>query len=403
MTPEGPGCRLMVCPLFETVEDQRKSAAIMDAFLSCDVTRNSIGLRGKHTPVPVMLGYSDSAKGAGLFASHWRLHVAQYDLADVAAKHNVRLQFFHGRGGTTSRGAGPTHRFLDSLSMGSFSGAIRVTEQGETISQKYGNVSTAVYNLELLVAGATATLIKHRQPYEKNQDRIAAADRLSDYSAEAYTALVSADGFLAFWSEATPIDALEQSFIGSRPSRRTGSRTLDDLRAIPWVFSWLQARYYLPAWYGLGAGLEKLQNEDPTAFGLLQESVRDWPFMRYVLYNAETALASANLEIMNEYAALVGNTETRERFYGIVAAEYERTERMINHVFQAPRSERRPRMVKTLAMRDEALRRLHRRQIHLLKEWRALRNAGNTPAADTLYPTVLLSINAIASGERTTG
>ncbi|MBI2426000.1 MAG: phosphoenolpyruvate carboxylase [Candidatus Hydrogenedentes bacterium] len=404
MSLEGSICLLPVVPLFETIEDLQRSAGIIDEFLAHPIAIRSLKAHNAADPVQqVMVGYSDSNKGAGIFASHWYLHRAQDALSTVARKHGVRLQFFHGRGGTFSRGAGPTHRFMESLAHGSFSGSLRMTEQGETIAQKYGNPRTALYNLELLVAGATVTALKHQLPKEIDQEMLGLGERLSNYSSEAYKDLLESDGFIQFWAEATPIDALEQSFIGSRPSRRTGKRNLNDLRAIPWVFSWIQARYYLTGWYGIGTALERLLLEDPKAFALLQSRVKDWPFMRYVIYNAETSLASADLGLMREYAALVTDPGIRETYYNRIAGEYRRVEETINRLFGAPRLERRPRMEKTLAMREDGLLFLHRRQIALLREWRMLRNEGNETEANAMVPSLLLCINAIASGERTTG
>jgi phosphoenolpyruvate carboxylase len=401
-TEHGIACVLPVVPLFETAEDLQRSPRIMAAFLDHPITRASLAAH----PAPmqqVMLGYSDSNKSSGLFASHWQLHMAQYYLSDAAKARGVRLQLFHGRGGTNSRGAGPTHRFMDSLANNSLTGSLRITEQGETIAQKYGNAPTAAYNLELLLAGTAATTLRHTIPYEKNPRRIALGDRLSELSEKAYRDLVGQEGFITFWSETTPIDALEQSFIGSRPSRRTGRRTLEDLRAIPWVFSWVQARYYVPAWYGLGTALEQLEQEDPESFGFVCESAQIWPFLRYVLYNAETSIASADLEIMHDYAMLVQDATIRDTFFGIIAEEYRRTETMINRCFGAPRAARRPRMQATLALRESGLRILHHRQIALLRQWRQLRAHGDDARAAQMLPSLLLSINAIASGERTTG
>lgn len=401
-TEHGTACLLPVVPLFETAEDLQRSPRIMADFLDHPITRASLAMRGGAAQ-QVMLGYSDSNKASGLFASHWNLHMAQYFLSDAAKERGVDLQFFHGRGGTNSRGAGPTHRFMDSLANNSLSGSLRITEQGESIAQKYGSPPTAAYNLELLLAGTAATTLRHTVPYERNPRRIALGDRLSDLSEAAYRELVGMDGFLAFWAEATPIDALEHSYIGSRPARRTGRRTLEDLRAIPWVFSWLQSRYYLPAWYGLGSALERLAAEDAAAFDFVRESAQEWPFMRYVLYNAETSLASADLEIMRDYAGLVQDAAVRNRFYQIISDEYRRTESQIDQIFGAPRAQRRPRMQATLDLRGAALRTLHRRQIALLRSWRAHRANGDETAANAMLPSLLLSINAIASGERTTG
>ena len=226
---------------------------------------------------------------------------------------------------------------------------------------------------------------------------------LSDLSQKAYDDLLNADGFMAFFGQATPIDVLEQSNIGSRPSRRTGSRTLDDLRAIPWVFSWNQSRYYLPGWYGTGTALAALQRDDSAAFDKLAAEVGGYPFLKYVLTNVETNIASADADLMRAYGSLVQDAAVRDRFVGRVLEEYERTERMLNTIFGgAPLAERRPRMVRTLKQRDARLRVLHNQQIDLLGRWRPLRK-GDPSAADVLLPQLLLNVNAIASGLRTTG
>lgn len=401
-TADGVVCLVPVVPLFETGEDLKAGPEISRRFLDHPITKATLAARPDHKQ-QVMLGYSDSNKSSGLFASHWRLHMAQYFLSELTRERGVRLELFHGRGGTNSRGAGPTHRFMEALANNSLSGSMRLTEQGETIAQKYGNPPTAAYNLELLLAATAATTLRHKKPYERNTRRVDLGERIADYSEAAYRALLEEEGFIPFWSETTPIDALEESFIGSRPSRRTGKRNLEDLRAIPWVFSWVQARYYLPAWYGLGHALQRLAREDSNSFDFVCESARTWPFMRYVLSNAETSLSSADTGLMYEYAELVGNVDLRDRFYAIIAGEHRNTQSMINQIFGAPRSVRRPRMEATLALRERGLRVLHMRQIALLKEWRALRAAGEEHRAALIFPSLLLSINAIASGLRTTG
>ncbi|MBI1319295.1 MAG: phosphoenolpyruvate carboxylase [Candidatus Hydrogenedens sp.] len=397
-------CRIGVVPLFETIDDLRGSARIMKDFIAHPVTQRSLALQAQTPPVQqVMLGYSDSNKDSGPMASQWELHQAQKALAALAREANVRVEFFHGRGGTTSRGAGPTHRFLEALPRGSLMGSFRLTEQGETISQKYANPVTGAYNLEYLLAGVTSAKLHHDQLREENAPLVALGTRLSAWSAEAYKALLVTPGFLAFWAQATPIDALEQSFIGSRPSRRTGRRSLEDLRAIPWVFSWSQARYYLPAWYGVGSAIERIEAESPEEYALLKSSITEWPFLRNVIYNVETSQVSASKDLMWEYASLVDDEAIRESVYGVIIAEWERCESAIDRLFGRPRAERRPRMMKTLAMRDRGLRHLHHRQIGLLRQWRAAVAAEDTQRAAAFLPSILLSINAIASGLRTTG
>lgn len=412
-TPEGLVCTIPVVPLFETLDDLEKSATLIDAFLSHPVTKRSLIYhqtdRTKVLSLPhskpiqqVMIGYSDSNKDCGILSSQWALNEAQSAIARVGEDHGVKIRFFHGRGGTISRGAGPTHRFLGALPHGSIQGDVRLTEQGETIAQKYSNLVTATYNLELLMAGVTGFSVLEQRPSPVDQDMDHLWSLLASSSKEAYTALIQMPEFMPFYSSATPIDALEISSIGSRPSRRTGQRTLADLRAIPWVFSWNQSRYYLPGWYGVGTALETLVQSQPGALATLQKHLKKSPLLYYVLTNVETNIASADKEIMTRYAGLVPNEGDRSAILDLVIAEYDRTNRMMAELFGGSLDQRRPRMLKTLRLRDHALRILHEQQIELLKKWRAART--DAPAeAERLLPKVLLSINAIASGLRTTG
>ena len=411
-------CPLPVVPLFETFEDLEKAPDLMADFLDHPTTRASMNARpgrppslltarGATLPVQqVMLGYSDSNKASGILAAQHALHQCQERLTAVADDKGVRLRFFHGRGGTISRGAGPTHRFLQSLPQRSLGGDVRLTEQGETVAQKFANPATATYNLELLVAGVTGVTLRNRSRHGADRPRPhplhPAAEALAAFSREAYDALVAADGFIDFFRQATPIDALEQANIGSRPSRRTGQRTLDDLRAIPWVFSWNQARFYLPGWYGVGTALERLAAERPDLWAQLADpetGVGTFAFLKYVLTNVETNLASADRDLMGRYAALVEDGGLRDRMLGRIAGEFERSERMLNDLFGGdPLPRRRPRMVKTLVLRDDRLRVLHLRQIDLLRRWRP-----ECDPDDPRLPELLLNVNAIASGLRTTG
>lgn len=406
-------CKLPVVPLFETLDDLSRGAHIIHDFLAHPVTRHSMELQRRLRPSgiyaprerpiqQVMIGYSDSNKDCGILASQWALHQAQAALTAEGNMANVRIRFFHGRGGTISRGAGPTHRFLDALPPGSIQGDLRLTEQGETIAQKYANLPTATYNLELLLAGVAGLSLIETRPVRVEEREHTIADALAKYSAEAYSDLIHEPDFIPFYSEATPIDALEVSSIGSRPARRTGTRTLSDLRAIPWVFSWNQSRYYLPGWYGVGSALATLRSQDPGAFDVLRSQIKKWPFLYFVLTNVETNLASADLQLMEEYAALVTDPGIRTRIFEKISKEFLLTQSMMSEVFGGKLETRRPRMLRTLHLRADALRVLHRRQIAVLREWRAAK-ARNSPEAAALLPRVFLSINAIASGLRTTG
>lgn len=410
---EGLVCTVPVVPLFETLDDLDRSSGLLDAFLDHPVTARSLAfLRGDREralslphaqPIQqVMIGYSDSNKDCGTLASQWALHQAQSRIAASARSRGVRIRFFHGRGGTISRGAGPTHRFLGALPESAIQGDLRLTEQGETIAQKYSNLATATYNLELLMAGVTGFSVRELAGKRAPRDEEGLWEPLASASQEAYRQLIDSEGFMAFYSEATPIDALEISSIGSRPARRTGRRSLDDLRAIPWVFSWNQSRFYLPGWYGVGSGLEALASAEPAAFASLRDSLRASPFSYYVFTNVETNLASADEEIMCRYAALVSDQTAREPLIATILDEYRRTKSMMSELFGGVPEKRRPRMLKTLRLRADALRVLHDQQIAILGLWRSARAAGSADA-DRLLPKVLLSVNAIASGLRTTG
>ncbi|MGC1480370.1 MAG: phosphoenolpyruvate carboxylase, partial [Chthoniobacterales bacterium] len=404
-------CDLPAVPLFETQDDLQRSPDLMRVFLQHPVTKASLehhlAIRRSHfartatRPVQqVMIGYSDSNKDCGILASQWTLYLAQRELTAAGNDCGVQIRFFHGRGGTISRGAGPTHRFLEALPAHTIQGDFRLTEQGETIAQKYGTVSIAAHNLELLVGGvAAASLEQSAGKTVPRPDVDAIWTVLDAASTSVYQDFIRSEGFIDFYSYATPIDALENTRIGSRPARRTGKRSLADLRAIPWVFSWNQSRTYLPGWFGVGSGLQALADQKPDLFAKISEDIRSRPVLYYVLTNVETNLASADREIMSEYAALVPDEKIRDHFLGRILDEFDLTKRMLDDIFQGAVEKRRPRMIKTLELRADALRVLHRRQIALLKEWRA----ADSERAQAILPRVLLSINAIASGLRTTG
>jgi phosphoenolpyruvate carboxylase len=399
--------------LFETLDDLERSPGLIDRFLAHPVTQRSLRFhqqdRAQVLSLPheqpfqqVMVGYSDSNKDCGIVASQWALHRAQDLLSQAGKDHGTKIRFFHGRGGTISRGAGPTHRFLGALPAGSIQGDLRLTEQGETIAQKFSILDTATYNLEILLAGVTGFSLLDQKSHGQPEALNAVGEVLAAASRDKYVSLIQAEDFMTFYSQATPIDALETSSIGSRPSRRTGRRTLEDLRAIPWVFSWNQCRYYLPGWFGVGSGLETLLGRNLLPLADLRTLLKSTPLMYYLLTNVETNLASCDHDIMREYADLVTDDTIRERLFGVISGEFEKTKAMMSEIFGGSLESRRPRMIKTLALRANALKVLHRQQIGLLKRWRAARAEG-LPEAESLHPKVLLSVNAIASGLRTTG
>ena len=401
MTDDGLRCPLPVVPLFETMDDLENAPGIVEEFLSHPVTRRSLGTAGGD--FQMMLGYSDSNKDCGILASQWALHKGQIELSEVCARHGMRPVFFHGRGGTVGRGAGPTHWFMEALPHGALGGAFRMTEQGETISQKYAHLGSATYHTELMVASVASATAKHGRSKTGTDVDSVLLEQLATWSREAYAGFLASDGFIEFYRSATPIDALENSRIGSRPARRNGRATLEDLRAIPWVFSWTQSRFYLPGWYGAGSALERLRVENPDGFSKLAGQARGVAFLRYVITNIDSSLASANADIMRAYADLVPDVALRDRFLGMILNEFDRTAGAVRDLFQGPFASRRPRMARTLDIREEPLRVLHMQQISLLREWRSRIASGDQSGAEMMIPDLLISVNAISSGLRTTG
>jgi len=400
-TSGGLACVMPLVPLFETIEDLRNSSQILDDFLAHPVTRNSLEHQRARTGSTdlvqeVMIGYSDSNKDGGIMASAWNLYQAQSRLAETGRKHQVRIRFFHGKGGSISRGAGPTHWFIRSLPPGTVQGDIRVTEQGETIERKYANKGNAAYNLELLIASAACSsqiaeasaLASH--PGEKIMDF------LVDNSLAFYKELTGDPEFLVFFSQATPIDAIEESKIGSRPARRSGKKSLSDLRAIPWVFSWSQTRFNLTGWYGVGFALENLKNKKPEMFNQFVELVQNDTFIRYLLTNVDTSLNATDEGIMEMYSSLVEDRGIRERMMKKISTELERTRRLLNLILEKPISQRRTSHYYSTMLRANALDYLHRNQVNLLFQWRKQKKE------ETLY-SLLRSINAIANAMGNTG
>jgi phosphoenolpyruvate carboxylase len=406
-TPDGPASEIHVVPLFETIEDLEAAPAIVTEYIEHPFVRRSLNLqaeiRGSEYPVQqIMLGYSDSNKDSGIFTSQWALHRAQKEITKVADLCGIQVRYFHGRGGTISRGAGPTHRFLEALPHKTIKGDVRLTEQGETIAQKYANRITAAYNLEILVAGVSGITLRQRNQPEPLDRTGEIASELSEASRNAYRNLLNHPKFIDFFRSATPIDALELSSIGSRPSRRTGQHTLTDLRAIPWVFSWTQSRYYLPGWFGIGTALQALE-QDETKQKLLLDLGRSSSFLRFVLTNAETNICSASASLMEMYASLCPDDEGIKDVYTLIKEEFDLTHKLLSEVLGGASADRRPRFTKTLEIRADGLRALHVQQVGLLRTWREAMAAGAASDADRLFADVMVSINAVASGLRTTG
>ncbi len=392
---------LPVVPLLETIDDLEAGPDILSAYLDHDVIRQR---RNESHPFTqeVMLGYSDSNKDGGILASRWNIYKAEENLTNAARKHNARLCFFHGRGGTISRGGGKIHRFLDSMPPGSVSGHIKITVQGETIANQFANRLTAKYNLEMLIAGTARQAMINQEDRTNGNGRYRIMDNLVELSRTTYRKLLDHPKFIEFYSAATPIDVLEQSKIGSRPARRTGKRSLEDLRSIPWVFSWNQSRFNLTGWFGMGTALEEFKKNFPNDFQQLGLLAKSWPFFKYVLIQTESNLLNSDSEIMKKFARLVNETETREELMNMILSDYQKGLDKIEELMGEEVEARRTTRLEDIRLRHNALNVLHEIQINSLIKWRNIVEHDEKQHEQYLL-SLLLLVNALAGGLKSTG
>lgn len=391
---------IQVVPLFETIDDLKISDKVLDAYLSHPMTQKHKRLM---PPVQeVMLGYSDSNKDGGIMASRWNIYETELQLTQIADKHGIQLRFFHGIGGTISRGGGKYHRFLESMPQKSLSGEIKLTVQGEAIAQQFANLLNATFNLEMLLSGTALQASNKRYNNEVPNYPTKAVEQLASITLGHYQELIQHPDFIRFYGEATPIDVLEQSKIGSRPSRRSGKRSLADLRAIPWVYSWKQSRFNITGWYGVGSGLRTLQEQSPELYNQLKEYAQKWPFLRYNLIQIETNLLNADTEIMQTYADLVKDEQLRKKIMGLILAEHTESVNQIAALLGGNTDFRRFTLLENAKLRKKPLRALHKLQISTLKEWRAMKET-SPEKADHLLTLLLMITTALSGGLKSTG
>ncbi|MCC7046155.1 MAG: phosphoenolpyruvate carboxylase, partial [Alphaproteobacteria bacterium] len=323
LRPRDGALDVNIVPLFETIGDLRNSGPVMDRLLALPDYRRLLESRGNRQEV--MLGYSDSNKDGGYLTSTWELYKAEIALVATFKRHGVGLSLFHGRGGSVGRGGGPSYQAILAQPPGAVQGAIRVTEQGEVIAAKYSNPEVGRRNLEILAAATLeATLLQADQPAAR-PEHLAAMEALSAHAFRAYRALVyETKGFETYFWESTVIGEIANLNIGSRPASRKNSRRIDDLRAIPWVFSWSQCRLMLPGWFGFGAAVKAWLAERPRdGLALLQQMYRQWPFFRTLLSNTDMVLAKSDIAIATRYAALVADAGLRDAIFARLKEEWQ--------------------------------------------------------------------------------
>jgi phosphoenolpyruvate carboxylase len=356
-------------------------------------------LAGRGAEQEVMLGYSDSNKDGGYFTSNWALYKAEATLVQICSSRGIRLRLFHGRGGTIGRGGGPSYDAVLAQPPGSVDGALRLTEQGEVIASKYADPESGRRNLETLAAATLeASFVKQKKDHERHE---AIAEELSARAFKAYRGLVKTPGFVEYFRASTPIAEISDLNIGSRPASRSrggrSSESIEDLRAIPWVFSWSQCRLMLPGWYGFGAAVTSWL-DDKGRIEELREMYREWPFFRSVLSNMDMVLAKSDLAIASRYAELVSDTRLRQEIFTRLSDEWQRARKWLAAITgNAELLADNPTLARSIRNRFPYLDPLNHVQVELLRRYRA----GDRD--ERLLRVIHLTINGLAAGLRNSG
>ena len=395
-------CSLPIVPLFETIDDLQRAPGIMRELLAIPVVRRSV--RGQGGVQEVMIGYSDSNKDGGFLTSNWELSKAQRKLTRVGVESGVPLVFFHGRGGSVSRGGAPLGRAIAAQPAGSVQGRMRITEQGEVVSYKYANRGTAQYQCELLASSVMVHTLK-----SEREEALApvgefdeALEALSGAAQAAYRRFVEHPHLFTYYQAASPLDELALLNLGSRPARRFGARSLSDLRAIPWVFAWSQNRHFVPGWFGVGSGLATfLEVRGARGEALIGRMYRDSRLFRLIMDEVEKTLTYVDLDIASEFASLVPDAEPRDAIFSLIVDEYERTREMVLRVTGATTpAEQFPRFLRRLGRRLPVLNQVSRQQVQFIRQFRG---ATDESERKEVLSALLLSISTIAAGFGATG
>jgi phosphoenolpyruvate carboxylase len=398
LRPHDGSLDLDIVPLFETIEDLRNCSTVMDELLGLPEYLRLLENRGRVQEV--MLGYSDSNKDGGFLTSGWELYKAEIALVAVFRRHDVKLRLFHGRGGSVGRGGGPSYQAILAQPAGAVEGAIRITEQGEVIASKYSNPELARRNLEILAAATLEATLLRPEAAEPPVKYLAAMDYLSAQAYRAYRSLVyETEGFDRFFRESTVIGEIANLNIGSRPSSRKPSERIEDLRAIPWVFSWAQCRLMLPGWYGFGSAVQAwLALQPGSGMQMLQQMYREWPFFQMLLSNMDMLLAKSDIAIASRYAELVSDAQLRDRVFSRLRAEWQSTvDALLRIMDQQALLQSNPLLARSIRNRFPYLDPLNHMQIELLRRYRS----GDTD--ESVLTGIHLTINGIAAGLRNSG
>ena len=396
-SPDGKDPGLMPVPLFESIEDLRNSPEVCRNLWASPEYASLLDSWGRRQEV--MLGYSDSNKDGGMLTSAWEIYKAHQALHAVAADCSVKLTLFHGRGGTVGRGGGPTHRAVVAQPKESFGGSLKITEQGEVLYWKYSDATLAERNLELLVAASLEALVRPGGGQDDDARWKAAMEEMSQTAFTFYRKRVAENPeVLTYFEEGTPVQELEHARIGSRPARRSEARGLRDLRAIPWVFGWMQSRHVLPGWFGVGYALERFVGSDDERLRLLQKMFTQFAFFSDLIGNVEIGMAKADLKIARRYAELVNDEGVRQRVFDMIAEEFKRTRRMILKVTGQPELlSGNPVLSRSIRLRNPYVDPLSLIQFALLRRKRA------GEESEDLNYALAATINGIAAGLRNTG